>query len=132
MGLFFMISGYFIPGSYDRHGSKKFIKERFIRYGIPLLFTFFILSPLEEYFYYVNYSGMLNIDFINYYISIFLGISKTPEGFIKNLVFLNIPFGPLWFVEHLLIYSIIYCGFRVIFKNTVIKNYSSKIGLGTH
>ena len=28
MGFFFLISGYMVPGSYDRKGGKRFLKER--------------------------------------------------------------------------------------------------------
>ena len=49
MGFFFLISGYMIPGSYDRKGGRRFLKERAIRLGIPLLGYFFILSPLIHF-----------------------------------------------------------------------------------
>jgi hypothetical protein len=38
LAFFFMISGYFTPGSYDRKGSWSFLKDRLLRLGIPLLF----------------------------------------------------------------------------------------------
>ena len=38
MGFFFLISGYFTPGSYDRKGARHFFKDRLLRLGIPLLF----------------------------------------------------------------------------------------------
>ncbi|HEY0088195.1 MAG TPA: acyltransferase family protein, partial [Candidatus Lokiarchaeia archaeon] len=33
MGLFFFISAFFVPGSYDRKGPTQFLKDRFIRLG---------------------------------------------------------------------------------------------------
>ena len=36
MGLFLLISAYFVPGSYDRKGPALFLKDRLIRLGIPL------------------------------------------------------------------------------------------------
>jgi len=42
MGLFLLISAYFAPGSYDRKGPGRFLKDRLVRLGIPLaaiLFT---------------------------------------------------------------------------------------------
>lgn len=36
MGLFFFISGYFVPASYDRQGPGGFIKKKLLRLGIPL------------------------------------------------------------------------------------------------
>ena len=38
MGLFFLISGYFLPRAYDHKGAVTFLKDRFRRLGIPLLF----------------------------------------------------------------------------------------------
>lgn len=37
MGLFLFISAYFVPGSYDRKGAGRFLKDRLIRLGIPLV-----------------------------------------------------------------------------------------------
>lgn len=37
MGLFFLISGYFTPSSYERKGSGRFAKDRLLRLGIPIL-----------------------------------------------------------------------------------------------
>jgi len=36
MGLFFLISGYFVPTSFDRQGAKVFVQKKLIRLGIPL------------------------------------------------------------------------------------------------
>lgn len=45
MGLFFFISGYFLPASFDRHGARKFITDKLIRFGIPLIFAAFFYHP---------------------------------------------------------------------------------------
>jgi fucose 4-O-acetylase-like acetyltransferase len=37
MGLFFMISAYFVPTSFERKGVWSFLKDRFIRLGIPFI-----------------------------------------------------------------------------------------------
>ena len=39
MGMFFLISGYFVPISVEKKGSLKFMKDRMRRLGIPLLVT---------------------------------------------------------------------------------------------
>ena len=36
MALFFFISAYLLVGSFDRKGRQKFLKDRFVRIGIPL------------------------------------------------------------------------------------------------
>jgi len=46
MSLFFFISGYFTPRSHARKGTREFIKEKLIRYGIPFLVYFWLLNPL--------------------------------------------------------------------------------------
>lgn len=126
MGLFFMISGYFLPSSYDRKDNADFLKDKLMRFGIPLLFAFFIISPLEMYFYYINYSGNSSLNFIQYFQSIYLGIGNKPTWFKESIGWPEMNFGHLWFVEHLLVYFTIYfiirklCfrdGFKVDNKN---------------
>ena len=46
MGLYFFISGYFIPRSFDKQGSKQFIQKKLFRLGIPLLFMGAIICAL--------------------------------------------------------------------------------------
>src|SRR5262245_19326225 len=45
MGLFFFISGYFTPGALDRKGARRFLRDRFIRLGIPLVLFVTLVSP---------------------------------------------------------------------------------------
>ena len=47
MGLFFLISGYFVPVSYDKQGVKEFVWKKMIRLGIPLLIMGGLLSALS-------------------------------------------------------------------------------------
>src|SRR5690554_1692481 len=47
MGLFFLISAFFIPQSVDRKGVSVAVKDRFMRLGLPLIFmTLFVFGPL--------------------------------------------------------------------------------------
>ena len=50
MGLFFLISGYFVPRSYDRHGGKEFVRKKLVRLGIPLVVMGGLLSLLSGKF----------------------------------------------------------------------------------
>ena len=43
MGLLFLLSGYLSPSSIARKGSKQFLKERLIRFGIPILILSFLI-----------------------------------------------------------------------------------------
>ncbi|WP_073209451.1 acyltransferase family protein [Xylanibacter ruminicola] len=46
MGLYFFISGYFVPRSFDKQGTKQFIQKKLLRLGIPLLFMGAIIGIL--------------------------------------------------------------------------------------
>ena len=47
MGLYFFISGYFVPRSLDKQGTKLFIQKKLLRLGVPLLFIGVIISFLS-------------------------------------------------------------------------------------
>ena len=47
MGLFFLISGYFVSASYDKQGASVFVQKKLIRLGIPLLVMGGLLSVLS-------------------------------------------------------------------------------------
>ena len=47
MGLYFFISGYFIPRSFDKQGTKQFVHKKLLRLGVPLLFMGGIISILS-------------------------------------------------------------------------------------
>jgi surface polysaccharide O-acyltransferase-like enzyme len=46
MGAFFLLSGYFTPGSFDRKGIRAFLRDRLIRLGIPFVVFYFVLNPI--------------------------------------------------------------------------------------
>ncbi len=46
MSLFFFISAYLLPASFDRKGLKAFVKDRVLRLGVPLALFYFVLHPL--------------------------------------------------------------------------------------
>lgn len=50
MGLFFLISGYFVPASYDNQGAKTFIQKKLKHLGIPLLMMGGLISCLSGKF----------------------------------------------------------------------------------
>lgn len=112
MGLFFLISGYFIPGSYDRKGGKGFLKEKLVRFGIPVLFALFVMVPLEMFFYYSHYSGNRPASFWFYYTRIYFPFGHQPSWFRDSIGWPEFNFGHLWFVENLLVYSGVYALIR--------------------
>lgn len=95
MGLFFFISGYFTPGSYDRKGAGRFWADRLLRLGIPLLVYAFGIGP--ALIYALEFPG-----------------AETFGEFYANrvLTLQQVNFGPMWFVEALLYMSAGYALWR--------------------
>ncbi len=46
MGMFFLVAGYFTPASLARKGVGRFLLDRLVRLGIPLLVFGFLVGPL--------------------------------------------------------------------------------------
>lgn len=46
MGVFFLLAGYYTPRSFDRKGPGRYLADRLVRLGIPLLIFFVLLYPL--------------------------------------------------------------------------------------
>jgi glucan biosynthesis protein C len=97
MGLFFFISGYVTPASYDRKGASRFIKERLIRFGIPILLFMLLLDPLLGYVS-SDYQGSLASYLIDW------------ENLLQGII--NFAVGPLWYLFALLLFFAAYAGFR--------------------
>ena len=94
MGFYFLIAAYFVPRSLEQRGAKEFLRERFLRLGLPLAFQLLVVGPLLSY-----------------------GLGITIWGFQGSLGayvgeywvhYQGLDAGPLWFVEALLIFSIAY------------------------
>jgi len=98
LGLFYMISGYFTPRPFDRKGAGPFVLDRLKRLGIPLAFYALVINPLVTYLAAVHggYEG-----------SLWQFVSERTSDLTRASV------GPLWFVEGLLIFSLLYAGGRV-------------------
>lgn len=110
MGLFFLISGYFTPSSFNHKGFKAFLRDRLIRLGIPLVIFMFTIIPVLEYIKYTTTSGN-QLSFWHFYN-------------VNVLQLRNLPAGHLWFIEVLLIFSIIYAVIR--FAMGKVRNPSQK------
>jgi len=95
MGFFFLIAGYFSPGSFDRKGAGKFVSDRLIRLGIPLLVVvLFVFGPL------IYLSGDRDVSFLSFFFSTYIGQW-------------HVEMGPLWFLAQLLVYDLLYALWRV-------------------
>jgi glucan biosynthesis protein C len=108
MGLLFLLSGYFTPASYERKGTGTFLKDRLVRFGIPLIVGAFLLYPLADFI------GIPNIP------ASLLASSKitTPLTWQQYPQFINI--GVLWFVAMLLVFDIGYAAWRWATRNRAV------------
>jgi hypothetical protein len=97
MGFFFLLAGYFTPASLERKGYARFIADRFLRLGLPLAAFVLILGPLTV--------ALLEFARGDGFWSTFISLWRHQE-------FIN---GPLWFVQALLLFSLVYCAWRAVF-----------------
>jgi glucan biosynthesis protein C len=94
MGFFFLLAGYFTPASYDRKGGAAFLRDRLIRLGLPWLVYSLLLEPLVVYI-----ARGLPGSFWSFYPVYLHRVDSIAEG-------------PVWFVELLLCFSLLYVAWR--------------------
>lgn len=111
MGMFFFISSFFIVPSLERKGARKFTADRLLRLGIPLLLFYFILNPLTNFIrnYFINGEELTFTDYL---------INGWARGF-----------GPMWFVEALIIFTAVFLLIHPIKYRITIKLPSNKMFL---
>jgi glucan biosynthesis protein C len=103
MGAFFLIAGYFTPGSFDRKGPASFLKDRLLRLGIPLILFIFVLSPISNLGLYMMPASQGGI--------------ATPLTWQTFPYFSFLGLGPLWFVAMLLIFDFGYVIWQMSTRN---------------
>jgi Acyltransferase family len=101
MGIFFFLAGYFTPRSYDRKGGAAFVRDRIIRLGIPWIVYALLLQPLV---YYLAYG--MPISFGSFFLLYLHGVGSIADG-------------PIWFVELLLFFSLLYAAWRWLARSRV-------------
>jgi glucan biosynthesis protein C len=101
MGAFFLVAGYFTPGSYDRKGPGSFLRGRLLRLGIPIILFIFVLGPISSLGYYLMPASLTGV--------------TTPLTWQAYPRLLGL--GPLWFVAMLLIFSLGYAAWRALTGN---------------
>ena len=97
LGLFFYMAAYLTPPAYDRKGAQRFVADRLLRLGVPLLIFAFVFNPIIE-----------------------CGVTRHADPSIPLLQCLptELPsiggggFSVMWFVELLLIFSLLYVLWR--------------------
>ena len=111
MGLFFFLAGYFTPGACTRRGPGRFARERLRRLGFPLALGFAVIIPLECWFRY-RAAGLPPEHYWDYFTHDFLGITTRPPDWPSGRRWPEMNLGHLWFLQHLLIYAMIYALWR--------------------
>jgi len=101
MGAFFLLSGYFTPGSFDRKKLGSFLKDRLLRLGIPLVLFYFVLSPISSIGFWQMPAELTGIT-----------TPLTWQAYPKL-----IGMGPLWFVAMLLVFDFGYAAWRMLTRN---------------
>ncbi len=113
MSLFFLIAAYFLPAAVDRRRQRPYVGPRLKKLGGPVLVGFFLVIPVLMYAYYLNFRGYGPIGFGDYYWNVYLGEGTEPDGW-TGPIWPDRQFGHLWFLQHLLVYSLIYLAWRAI------------------
>jgi glucans biosynthesis protein C len=96
MGLFFLLAGLFAPAALQRKGTKRFIIDRCVRLGSPVIAYIVVVTP------FVN----VLVDKVENRRAITFGAWRYQ---VKRL-----DTGPVWFVAVLLLFSVLYAGLRQV------------------
>jgi glucans biosynthesis protein C len=108
MGILFLLAGYFTPSSFDRKGAGQFTLDRLTRLWLPVGVFVLLIDPFMQY------------------ALISAGQWPSPTGMPiqpQDLpgLFLNpiggLGFGPLWFIEALFYFTLIYVVYRLAFRS---------------
>lgn len=91
MALFFFISAWLMPASFERKGAGAFVRDRLVRLGIPLLIFIFLLNPAL-------------VGIIRFY-------KGVPVDWVQVFLHNHYP-GPMWFVLTLLVFELLYVAYR--------------------
>jgi fucose 4-O-acetylase-like acetyltransferase len=94
MGLLFLLAGYFVPRSYDRKGANRFLRERFVRIGLPM--AIFVLLVHVPVVYLTETPRQSFGEFVG---------SLYESGWLNAYLH-------LWFLGHLVLYSVGYVAWR--------------------
>jgi glucans biosynthesis protein C len=96
--ILFVISGMGTAYALSFRSGTTFIKERFYRLGIPLVFGMLVIVPPQIYIERL-YHGALDVSYLEFYLHHAFTNGPYPSG--------NISWHHLWFLPYLLVFSII-------------------------
>lgn len=98
MGMFFFFGAYFTHLSFQKKGLGHFVKDRFIRLGIPMILTYYFISPLTSFIVWpIKHPEQVDFSFVE------LWSSGRAFGV-----------GVMWFAEALIYFTIFYMVARIL------------------
>ncbi|NUT44433.1 MAG: acyltransferase family protein [Thermoactinospora sp.] len=83
MGLFFLISAFFVPGALDRKGGCRFLLDRLLRLGLPLLAMVFVVVPLAKLAAYRSEDARRPLPYLDFYLR---ELEQGPGWFLATLL----------------------------------------------
>jgi glucan biosynthesis protein C len=99
MGLFFLLSSYFLPGSYERKGAGSYVLDRLKRLGIPWAVYELVIHP------FLDYSLLRPTEFPKYFLRYLPLYWERVRSYADS---------PMWFLEMLLVFSFLYVVWRLL------------------
>ena len=94
LGAFFFISAYFLPRSLAKKGHARFFLDRLIKLGIPYLLYYFLVKPF------------------------LVSLAEWGKGQRPFTLGPYFDSGPLWFIEALFIFTVVYMIVKLIRKTS--------------
>lgn len=111
MSLFFFISALFMPTSYDRKGFGQFMKDRWLRLGLPLIIYILLIHPSVVYLIHIS-RGLTDANWFQ---------------FTYVMITEHLAPGPMWFVLALLVMESCYALYRKFFKVRLFTRLSDQL-----
>lgn len=111
MSLFFFVSAYFLPRSFDKKGARQYIKDRLLRLGLPLILHMFVLHTCIVFGIHV-YTHHETGGFFHFW---WIMVSQS------------LTTAHMWFVATLLIFEGLYIFYRQYAKVSISSYFSPQI-----
>jgi hypothetical protein len=136
MPIFFFIAGFFALPTLKRKGAMKFLKEKILRLGIPLLLIAVLILPFLDYIHYYTQTvnkGIDAINFIEYWILSILKITEFKIGLLdlSTYSYMTDQFYQryAWFLSELLVFMVVFCFIYVVWNKWIKgNNVTTSIG----
>lgn len=106
LAVFFMVAGLFTPRSLERKGLRRFLVDRTLRLGVPMLFFVIVIAPFVEWAD-PEHAGWTR-GFAAYTVEVVWWSWPVPPAW-----------GPTWFLAVLLLFSVLYAVARTLVPRRV-------------